>query len=75
MLFRSHCCTVYWGFTMATVSKVDEITKIEREIIIDALRLKLSSIGRAGKAASNPAIRDILLNEGVLVEALIARFR
>ena len=58
---------------MAIISKVDEITKIEREIIIDALRLKLSSIGRAGKAASNPAIRDTLLNEGVLVEALIAR--
>lgn len=60
---------------MATVSKVDEVTVLERSIIVDALKLKLASIGRAGKAASNPVIRDALMAEGVNVEALISRFR
>ena len=65
----------YWGLMMATISKIDEVTKLERDLVVDALKLKLASIGRAGKAATNPAIRDALMAEGVLVEALIARFR
>lgn len=60
---------------MATISKVDDVTELERELVIEALKLKLASIGRAGKAATNPAIREALLAEGVLIEALIARFR
>jgi len=66
---------VYVEFFMATISNVDDVTKLERELVVEALRLKLASIGRAGKSATNPAIREALLAEGVLFEALIARFR
>jgi len=77
VLYFSYCdVAVLLGFIiMATISKVDDVTKLERDIVVDALKLKLASIGRAGKSATNPAIRDALMAEGVLVEALISRFR
>lgn len=53
----------------------DVLTSGERSIIVEALKLKLASIGRAGKAASNPVIIEALLAEGHTVEALISKFR
>lgn len=61
---------------MATaVSKVDDLSSVDRTIVVLSLELKLASLVRAGKAASNPAVRDALDAEGKLVSDLIARFR
>lgn len=61
---------------MATaVSKVDDLSSNDRTIVVLSLELKLASLVRAGKVASNPAVRDALAAEGKLVSDLIARFR
>nr|QJB19460.1 MAG: hypothetical protein [Microvirus sp.]QJB19681.1 MAG: hypothetical protein [Microvirus sp.] len=61
---------------MATaVSKVEDLSSNDRTIVVLSLELKLASLVRAGKAASNPAVRDALVAEGKVVSDLIARFR
>lgn len=59
----------------SVASSVDVLSSVERSIVVAALQLKLQSIGRAGKAASNPAIRSALAAEGADVESLIVKFR
>ena len=68
-----HCCTVYWGFTMA-ISKVDDLSSDERKLVVKALLLLAASEKRAMKASDGDFVA-LYERELARIEALSLKFR
>ena len=61
---------------MATSSpSIDSLSKDERVMIVDALKLKHASVLRAFRAESNADIAEIRRLESIKIDSLILRFR
>lgn len=58
---------------MAT-NKVDDFAPGERTLIVEALKLLLTSQLRAARAASAGSVQDAYKSEAAKTEALIAKF-
>lgn len=60
---------------MATVSKIDDLSKEDRSLVVYALDAFLASQRRAERSAKADSVRAVYAAEAVKTEALIARFR
>lgn len=58
-----------------TPATIDSLSKDERALVVASLELKKASVLRAAKAASNPAIQEILSREASAIDVLVIRFR
>lgn len=59
---------------MATVTKVEELSAAERQMIVGAIELKVASVIRAAKGEKNPTIAELRAKEAAQLNALAIKF-